>query len=527
MLDWDFEKMGIGGLDSEFNAIFRRAFASRLYPPAMLAKLGWNPVRGVLLYGPPGTGKTLMARQIGKMLNGREPKIVAGPEVLNKFVGQSEENIRNLFKEAEEEQEKRGEDSDLHIIIMDELDAICRARGTRGDSTGVGDTVVNQLLAKIDGVNSLNNVLIIGMTNRLDMIDPALLRPGRLEVHIEIGLPDEHGRLQIFNIHTSKMRENGFLADDVDVDNLAARTKNYSGAEISGVVKNAMSWAMRRQVNPKELEKPPNIDELVITMEDFENSLTEVKPAFGVSKKDFDGLVPNGVVLHGVRMKRLVDSCNALLHQVQSSSKTRRVTALLAGPRGCGKTALASHLALSSGYPFVKLISPEQLVGLSEAARLTQIYEAFEAAYKSPLSVLVIDDVERLFDYVPAMPVRFSNTLLQGLSVLLGKPPPKDRRLCVIATTSNVDALKSLGVMESFDATFRVPLLESEQEYLNAVQDPHIEAFGGADAARVAAEMAGKPMPIKKLIMLAEMAKQGPKESYVDRFMEFAQEQEY
>ena len=97
-------------------------------------------ISGILLYGPPGTGKTLMARQIGKMLNGREPKIVNGPEILNKFVGQSEENIRNLFKDAEAEYRTKGDDSDLHIIIFDELDAICRARGSRNDSTGISYT---------------------------------------------------------------------------------------------------------------------------------------------------------------------------------------------------------------------------------------------------------------------------------------------------------------------------------------------------------------------------------------------------
>jgi vesicle-fusing ATPase len=124
----------------------------------------------------------LIARQIGKMLNGKEPKVVNGPEILNKYVGQSEENIRNLFKEAEAEYRERGDDSELHIIIFDEIDAICKHRGNVRDGTGVHDTVVNQLLSKIDGVNALNNILVIGMTNRKDMIDEALLRPGRLEV---------------------------------------------------------------------------------------------------------------------------------------------------------------------------------------------------------------------------------------------------------------------------------------------------------------------------------------------------------
>lgn len=159
--DFDFEKMGIGGLDKEFSDIFRRAFASRVFPPAVIQKLGIQHVKGMLLYGPPGTGKTLIARQIGKMLNGKEPKVVNGPEILNKYVGQSEENIRNLFQDAETEYAEQGDSSELHIIIFDEIDAICKQRGSTNSSSGVGDTVVNQLLSKIDGVNALNNILVI------------------------------------------------------------------------------------------------------------------------------------------------------------------------------------------------------------------------------------------------------------------------------------------------------------------------------------------------------------------------------
>ncbi len=177
--DFDFEKLGIGGLDAEFNRIFRRAFASRIWPMHIIKQMGITHVRGMLLYGPPGCGKTLIARQIGKILNAREPKIVNGPEILNKFVGGSEEKVRELFAEAEKEQREEGDHSMLHIIILDEMDAICKQRGSNRDGTGVSDSVVNQLLSKIDGVDSLNNILLIGMTNRKDMIDDALLRPGR------------------------------------------------------------------------------------------------------------------------------------------------------------------------------------------------------------------------------------------------------------------------------------------------------------------------------------------------------------
>ena len=133
------------------------------------------------------------------MLNGKEPKIVNGPEMLSKYVGASEENIRNLFKDAEAEYKLKGEDSDLHVIIFDELDSVFKQRGSgKSDGTGVGDNVVNQLLSKMDGVDQLNNILVIGMTNRLDLIDTALLRPGRFEIQIEISLPDEKGRKDIF-----------------------------------------------------------------------------------------------------------------------------------------------------------------------------------------------------------------------------------------------------------------------------------------------------------------------------------------
>lgn len=147
--DISFESMGIGGLDEQFNQIFRRAFASRQFPPGLVQKMGIQHVKGILLHGPPGTGKTLIARQIGKALESVEPKIVNGPEILNKFVGASEENIRKLFADAEQEYKKKGDESELHIIIFDELDAICKQRGGKADGTGVGDSVVNQLLSKV------------------------------------------------------------------------------------------------------------------------------------------------------------------------------------------------------------------------------------------------------------------------------------------------------------------------------------------------------------------------------------------
>lgn len=253
--EFDFEQMGIGGLGNEFQKIFRRAFASRMYPTHLVQQMGFSHVKGILLYGPPGCGKTLIARKIGQALNSREPKIVNGPEVLDKFVGGSEEKIRELFADAEVEEKEEGDESMLHIIIFDELDAIMKKRGSTSDSTGVNDSVVNQLLSKMDGVDSLNNILIIGMTNRKDMIDEAILRPGRLEVHVEIGLPSAEGRDQILRIHTSDMVKNNRLSQAAidHIPDIVRETKNFTGAEISGLVRSAASFALAKTIDAKNL----------------------------------------------------------------------------------------------------------------------------------------------------------------------------------------------------------------------------------------------------------------------------------
>ncbi|KAG0416697.1 Vesicular-fusion protein sec18, partial [Dictyocoela roeselum] len=141
--DFNFENLGIGGLKNEFATMFRRAFVQRIYDNDVIMRLGVSHVKGIMLYGPPGTGKTLIARKIGTILNARKPKIVNGPEILDKYVGESEKNIRLLFEDAEIEYKTKKEKSLLHIIIFDEIDAICKNRG----SSNIGDQVVNQLLS--------------------------------------------------------------------------------------------------------------------------------------------------------------------------------------------------------------------------------------------------------------------------------------------------------------------------------------------------------------------------------------------
>ncbi|CAI8618212.1 unnamed protein product [Vicia faba] len=501
--EFNLESLGIGGLGAEFADIFRRAFASRVFPPHVTSKLGIKHVKGMLLYGPPGTGKTLMARQIGKILNGKDPKIVNGPEVLSKFVGETEKNVRDLFADAEQDQRTLGDESDLHVIIFDEIDAICKSRGSTKDGTGVHDSIVNQLLTKIDGVESLNNVLLIGMTNRKDMLDEALLRPGRLEVQVEISLPDENGRLQILQIHTNKMKENSFLAPDVNLQELAARTKNYSGAELEGVVKSAVSYALNRQLSLEDLTKPVEEENIKVTMDDFLNALHEVIPAFGASTDDLERCRLHGMVECGDRHKHIYQRAMLVAEQVKVSKGSPLVTCLLEGYRGSGKTALAATIGIDSDFAYVKIISAETMIGLHESTKCNQIIKVFEDAYKSPLSVIVLDDIERLLEYVPIGP-RFSNLISQTLLVLLKKLPPKGKKLMVIGTTSEVDFLDSIGFCNNFSITYNVPTLSTNDakkvlEQLNVFADDDIDS---------AAEALDN-MPIKKLYMLIEMAAQG------------------
>lgn len=519
--DWDFNQMGIGGLDKEFSDIFRRAFASRVIPPDVVEELGMKHVRGILLFGPPGTGKTLMARQIGKMLHAREPKIINGPEILNKYVGESEANIRLLFAQAEEEQKKMGFSSALHIIIFDEIDAICRTRGSLSGSTGVHDTVVNQLLAKIDGVEQLNNILLIGMTNRKDMIDEALLRPGRLEVQMEIGLPDEEGRLQILDIHTAQLKKNSKLAEDVDLKDLAKRTRNFSGAEIEGLVRSAQSTAIYKELKAKGEGLGVSITheearKLKVAMKDFDHALLyDLKPAFGISDEQLDRYVYNGVIPWGCKVQDIIDKGRKAVQVVTSSQRNPLASMLLRGLPGCGKTALAAYIAKSSEFPFVKVISPENMVGFTESAKCAAIKKVFDDAYKSELSCIVVDNIERLLDYVSIGP-RFSNLVLQALLVLLSQLPPNRsgktiHRLVIIGTTGlEDDVLNMTSLKSAFTECVNVPYLTSGDEILAVLQESNMYQFTDNECSALQARLKGKSccVGVKKLISIIEYALQ-------------------
>lgn len=503
---FNLENLGIGGLRAEFGQVFRRAFASRIFPKSLVKKLGIRHVKGILLYGPPGTGKTLIARKIGEILNCAPPQIVNGPEVFNKYVGGTEENIRKLFAPAEAEQKAKGDQSQLHLIIFDEFDAICKQRGAVRDNTGVADNVVNQLLSKIDGVDSLNNVLLIGMTNRKDLLDDAILRPGRFEVHVEIGLPDEHGRVEIFRIHTRKMRENNILDPDVELEALAAETKNFSGAEIEGVVVAATSHAFNRHIDFENPSHTIDAQSIKVAMKDFQNALKDIKPAFGQATDECAAAMRSGIIDYGPAWKHVQRQFETFVHQLSQSTKIQSISVLLEGPPGCGKSAAAAHIAVHSGFPYVKFISPDTLVGYGEVQKSNIIRKAFEDAYKSTLSVVVLDDIERLIEY-SQLGARYSNVLLQTILVLVKRPPPAGKKILIVGTTSLVDVLESLEIVNTFSLQVFLPSLDGSN--LTAVVAGLGLKWKRPDDERLATEVVPAAITVKKLILVLEMAADG------------------
>lgn len=243
----------IGGLDSVKQEL-RETVEWPLTHPEAFKRLGVSPPRGVLLYGPPGTGKTLLAKAVAN-----ESKanfiLVKGPEMLSKWVGESEKAVRKVFEKARQ--------TSPTIIFFDEIDSIAPRRGVSADSH-VTERVVNQLLTEMDGLEDMHDVMIIAATNRPDIIDPALLRPGRFDRIILAKIPDVKTRRIIFNVHTKKMP----LASDVDLDELAKKTEGYVGADIEGICREAAIIALRSDMDATEVK-----------MHHFEDAVKKVKPS--------------------------------------------------------------------------------------------------------------------------------------------------------------------------------------------------------------------------------------------------------
>lgn len=236
----DIKWEDIGGLENAKQEL-REAVEWPLKYPESFDKFGVTPPRGVLIYGPPGTGKTLLAKAVA---NESKANFIAvkGPELLSKWVGESEKGVREVFRKARQ--------TAPTVIFFDEIDSIASARSGASSDSGVTQRVVNQLLTEIDGLEELQDVAVIAATNRVDIMDPALLRPGRFDRHVKVDDPDEEARLAIFKVHTKDMP----LADDVDLEYLAKNTEKYVGADIEAVCREAVMLTLRNDLKAEQVK---------------------------------------------------------------------------------------------------------------------------------------------------------------------------------------------------------------------------------------------------------------------------------
>ncbi len=257
---WD----DIGGLDEVKQELVESVEWPLTYAK-LFAHMDAKPPKGILLYGPPGTGKTMLAKAVATESQANFISI-KGPEFLSKWVGESEKAVRETFRKARQ--------AAPSVVFLDEIDSIAPARGGSTSDSHVTERVISQILTELDGLESLNSVIVIAATNRPDIIDSALLRPGRFDRLIEIGLPDEKARLQILKIHAGKKP----LAEDISLEELAKRTEKYSGADLSAVVNEAVMLAIRECVLGGKAKEGANICEYKVEKKHFDEAMKKVLP---------------------------------------------------------------------------------------------------------------------------------------------------------------------------------------------------------------------------------------------------------
>ncbi|WP_435182661.1 AAA family ATPase [Halobellus sp. EA9] len=367
----------IGGLDEELDLV-REMIELPLSEPEVFAHLGIDPPKGVLLHGPPGTGKTLIAKAVANEVDATFVD-VSGPEIMSKYKGESEEKLREKFQTARENAPA--------VVFFDEIDSIA---GKRDDGGDVENRVVGQLLSLMDGLDARGDVVVIGATNRVDTLDPALRRGGRFDREIEIGVPNEQGRREILEVHTRRMP----LAEDVDIERLASRTHGFVGADLESLATEAAMTALRRG-RRADVDAP--ITDLEVTRADVEAAMAAVEPS---AMREYVAESPTttfddvGGLDEAKRTLERAVTWPLTYGPLFEAARTDPPTGvLLYGPPGTGKTLLARAIAGESGVNFVQVAGPELLdryVGESEKA----VREVFERARQAAPAIVFFDEID-------------------------------------------------------------------------------------------------------------------------------------
>lgn len=445
----DFVAKGIGGFKKEIAQLVRSVFYTRGTKQSLLDMYGVKKhPKGILLYGPPGTGKTLIAKSISELFTKKAVKIIQGPELKNSYYGATQQNLGDLFIEA------KSNPRDLYVFIFDEIDALFAPRGSDGSvSTSNNNDLVSRFLSILDGPESLDNIIVIATTNRKELIDPAVLRAGRLETHIYIGLPDENERLEILQVHTKDMVR--VLANDVDLLAIARLTKNYSGAELARLVGVARSYAMGKNFDTKDgrlvlRHDIKSVDQAEkVYQQYFIRALNEVKPMFGVD--DFvQNIKPDNFICYNQNLIAIQENFERCVDTLRYTKNMQRMNYLICGQAGTGKTSLALHLALQSHFSHIQVLSADKLLPHSMQKQLEIIDDVFaRASQSSEPSVIILDNLENLIEATPDHQ-QYNNKLRLKFNEILKHSTSVDNKILVIATTESSNFLKKIGLAAHF-----------------------------------------------------------------------------
>src|SRR2546427_752945 len=424
--------------------------------PEIFERIGIEAAKGVLLFGPPGTGKTLLAKAVASETNANFYSI-GGPEIMSKFHGESEERLREVFKEAEQNAPS--------IIFIDEIDSIAPKREeVSGD---VEKRVVSQLLTLMDGLKSRGKLVVIGATNRPNALDPALRRPGRFDREIEIGIPDDRGRLEILQIHTRGMP----LTEDVNIESIAKVTHGFVGADLEALSKEAAMRSLRRilpEINMEQSKIPAEtLNKIKVTNNDFQEALRDIQPSAmrevvvqrpNIHWDDIGGL-------QGVK-EELAEAIEwPLKHAdlfLEADVKSPKGI-LLYGPPGTGKTMIAKAVATTSEANFISVKGPELLskwVGESEKG----VREIFRKARQAAPCIVFFDELDAVAprrggsdgdSHVTERVISQMLTEMDGLEDLKG--------VVVIGATNRPDMIdEALLRPGRFDRLLEVPVPDRE-----------------------------------------------------------------
>jgi transitional endoplasmic reticulum ATPase len=467
----------IGGLDEELELV-RETIELPLSEPEVFTRLGIDPPKGVLLHGPPGTGKTLIARAVANEVNATFIT-VDGPEIMSKYKGESEERLREVFERA-------GDDAPA-IVFFDEIDSIA---GKRDDGGDVENRVVGQLLSLMDGLDARGDVIVIGATNRVDTIDPALRRGGRFDREIEIGVPGESGRRQILDVHTRRMP----LADDVDLDRIAGRTHGFVGADIEGLAQEAAMTALRRA---RESDARA-LNDVTVSKADFEAAHANVEPSamreYVAEQPTTDFADVGGLDDAKAELERAVTWPLSYGPLFDAAGADPPTGVLLYGPPGTGKTLLARAIAGESGVNFIQVAGPELLdryVGESEKA----VRELFDRARQAAPAIVFFDEIDAVAADRDAAGGDGSGVGERVVSQLLTEldRASDNPNLVVLAATNRRDALdRALLRPGRLETHVEVP--EPDREARRKILDVHTRdkpLTDDVDLERVADETEG------------------------------------